>query len=79
MLLTKQPQNHNLNPFYMSADVTKLVDVVEGDTLPNLVNNVYGRNDDGLVNTIAKFNQLNKFRDLQPGTQLIFPPIDSLS
>lgn len=63
----------------MSADITKLVDVIEGDSLPNLVYHVYGRNDDGLVNSIAKFNQLDKFRDLQPGTQLIFPPIDSIS
>jgi nucleoid-associated protein YgaU len=62
----------------MSTDITQLVDVVDGDTLPNLAQQIYGRSDDGLLLSIAKYNKLNKFRNLEPGIQLLFPPIESL-
>jgi nucleoid-associated protein YgaU len=47
--------------------------VQAGDTLPDLCNQVY--NNSSYYIQVAKYNGLNKFRNLKPGTQLIFPPI----
>jgi nucleoid-associated protein YgaU len=46
------------------------------DTLPELCNKIY--NDSSYYMQVAKYNSLNKYRKLVPGTQLIFPPIASL-
>lgn len=47
-----------------------------GDTLPDLCNQIY--NSPSYYVQVAKYNGLNKFRNLKSGTQLIFPPIVSL-
>lgn len=56
-----------------SPDVSHLVQVVQGNTLPELCEKVW--NDPYYYIQVAKFNGLNKFRCLKGGEQLIFPPI----
>lgn len=56
-----------------SPDVTHLVDVVEGMTLPQLCQQVWY--DEFYYVQVAKYNGLNKFRNLKGIDQLIFPPI----
>lgn len=57
-----------------SPDMTHMVTVIAGDTLPNLCHRIYG--DSGYYKGIAKLNGLIGFRDLAPGTRLLFPPLD---
>ncbi len=56
-----------------SPDVTHLVDVVEGDTLPQLCQKTW--EDSSYYIKVAEFNKLNKFRQLRGGQSLVFPPI----
>jgi len=58
-----------------SPDITHLVDVVEGDSLPQISQTIY-RSPDYYVQ-IAQANKLNKFRNLQAGIQLMVPPLTS--
>ena len=56
-----------------SPDVTHLVNVVEGDTLPQLCDKTW--EDSSYYIKVAEYNKLNKFRQLMGGQQLVFPPI----
>lgn len=56
-----------------SPDMTHLVEVVDGDTLPSLCENVW--TDPLQYVNVAEFNGLNKFRKLKSGTKLVFPPL----
>ncbi|MBC7863885.1 MAG: LysM peptidoglycan-binding domain-containing protein [Bacteroidia bacterium] len=56
-----------------SADLTKSITVVDGDTLPNLCEATYGNA--ALYLEIARVNHLDNYRKLKPGMQLVFPPI----
>ena len=56
-----------------SPDLTHLVEVKAGDTLPLMCERVY--NDPSYYLQIAKINGLTNFRQLKPGTMLEFPPI----
>ncbi len=56
-----------------SADVTHVLTVKAGDTLPLLCHQVYG--DGGRYPGVAAANGLTDFRDLRPGSQLVFPPL----
>ncbi|GGB79217.1 hypothetical protein GCM10007424_19220 [Flavobacterium suaedae] len=56
-----------------SPDITHLVTVEEGMTLPQLCEKVW--KEDSYYIHVAKFNGLNKFRKLKGGSKLIFPPI----
>ncbi len=56
-----------------SPDVSKTITVKEGDTLPDLCAQEYG--DPTLYTQVAAANQLKNFRKLNPGMQLLFPPI----
>lgn len=56
-----------------SPDVSHLVNVEEGMTMPQLCHQVW--NDDQYCVQVARFNDLNKFRNLSGIRQLIFPPI----
>jgi hypothetical protein len=56
-----------------SPDVTHLVSVVEGITLPQLCQKIW--NDDSYYVQVARYNDLNKFRNLKGIEKLIFPPI----
>ncbi len=56
-----------------SADLTHVVQVKDGDTLPLLCYRIY--NDSAYYLQVARFNQLVHFRDLKPGLRLRFPPL----
>ncbi|TVQ36088.1 MAG: peptidoglycan-binding protein [Geminicoccaceae bacterium] len=56
-----------------SPDMTHVVRVKEGDTLPLLCERIYG--DGGRYLEVARFNELVNFRRLVPDTLLRFPPL----
>ena len=56
-----------------SPDLTHIHLVKAGDTLPTLCQKFYG--DVSYYTAVATFNNLNNFRQLQPGQRLIFPPL----
>lgn len=56
-----------------SPDVSHLVEVIEGNTLPGLCYRVW--KDPFYYIQAAQYNELNKFRNLKPAENLIFPPI----
>jgi phage tail protein X len=56
-----------------SPDLTHVVTVQEGDTLPLLCQRIYGNSK--YYSQVAEANGLSGFRDLRPGMQLIFPPL----
>lgn len=57
-----------------SPDLSRVVTVQEGDTLPLLAKAVYG--DPNLYLEVARANNLSNFRRIPPGTELVFPPIE---
>jgi nucleoid-associated protein YgaU len=57
-----------------SADLTHVRLVKAGDTLPALCEQVYG--EPRMYPEVARANGLDNFRDLRPGTQLRFPPLE---
>ncbi|MDO9240736.1 MAG: hypothetical protein Q7U30_12015 [Methylicorpusculum sp.] len=56
-----------------SPDLTHSRKVKAGDTLPLMCYKIYG--DPRYYLEVAKKNRLNDFRQLQPGTEIYFPPI----
>jgi len=56
-----------------SPDLTHMITVRAGDTLPMLCKRIYG--DRQMHHEIARVNNLISFRYIEPGTELIFPPI----
>ena len=56
-----------------SPDLTHLVVVRDGDSLPLLCNDVYG--DCSYYIEVAHYNNLVNFRNLIPGSKIYFPPI----
>lgn len=56
-----------------SPDLTHVVVVRGGDTLPLLCYQIYG--DSGYYLQVAQVNGLTEFRRLVPGSQLVFPPL----
>lgn len=57
-----------------SPDLSHLVMVRDGDTLPLLCRRIYG--DEAYYPQVARVNGLASFRKLEPGRNLIFPPLD---
>ncbi len=57
-----------------SPDLTHVRIVKAGDTLPALANEIYG--DPARYLELARVNKLTNFRRLEPGTRLVFPPIE---
>ncbi len=56
-----------------SPDLSHVRIVREGDTLPNLAQEIYG--DPSHYLEVARLNGLTSVRRLQPGQRLVFPPI----
>ena len=54
-----------------SPDVSRLVTLKEGQTLASLCYEIYG--DALLVGQVARFNNLNGYRSIPAGTQLLMP------
>jgi len=59
-----------------SPDLTHSRKVKPGDTLPLMCSRIYG--DPKFYLVIAELNKLDNFRSLDPGTMIIFPPIEKL-
>lgn len=57
-----------------SPDLTHLLEVKAGDTLPLLCYRIY--QDSNYYLEVAKINHLTDFRNLKPGTKLRFPPLN---
>lgn len=57
-----------------SPDLTKIITVKAGDTLPLLTQQEYG--DPSFYLEVAAANDLKNYRKLVPGQKLIFPPIN---
>ncbi|HUG26168.1 peptidoglycan-binding protein [Piscinibacter sp.] len=57
-----------------SPDLSHRVLVREGDTLPLLCHRIYG--DSWYYLDVARFNRLVEFRNLKPGLELHFPPLE---
>ena len=56
-----------------SPDLTHTRIVQVGDTLPLMCQRIY--NDSSIYLKVAKFNNLVDFRNLDPGMEIIFPPL----
>ena len=56
-----------------SPDLTHARTVIAGDTLPLMCHRIYG--DSRYYLAVAEANQLRDFRNLQPGTRILFPPL----
>lgn len=56
-----------------SPDLTHVIEVKSGDTLPLLCNRVY--NDPSYYLAVAEVNGIAHFRDIRPGQKLYFPPL----
>lgn len=60
-----------------SPDITHARTIRAGDSLPALTKNIYGSSEHYLL--VARFNDLDDFRLLTPGQQLLFPPLAELA
>jgi len=60
-----------------SPDLTHVRKVRAGDTLPLMCHGIYG--DPKYYVQVAKANGLGNFRYLEPGSDLVFPPIEKTS
>lgn len=56
-----------------SPDVSRIIILREGQTLAALCNEIYGNS--LLVDKVARFNNLNGFRDVPAGTKILFPAL----
>ena len=57
-----------------SSDLTHWHVVKAGETLPLIASRIYG--DPKLYLEIARVNNLTNFRELEPGTQIMLPPLE---
>lgn len=69
------PKTVTMQDAPQSPDLTHIVTVSEGMSLPQLCLQTW--NDDSLYIQVAEFNGLNKFRNLNGISKLIFPPINT--
>ena len=57
-----------------SSDLTHVRLVKAGETLPSLCEQIYG--DPHYYLEVARANQIDNFRNLTPGTKILFPPLE---
>ena len=57
-----------------SPDLTHVRLVKAGDTLPTLCYRVYG--DPAYYLEVARANGIDDFRNLKPGSRIVFPPVE---
>jgi hypothetical protein len=67
------PKDADLAASRSSPDLSHLVEVRDGDTLPLLCDRIYG--DPAYYPDVARHNGLPRFRRLTPGQRLHFPPL----
>ena len=56
-----------------SPDMSHVVLLKEGESIPYWCNTIYG--DASYCTDVARYNGLDSFRNVKPGTRLLFPPI----
>jgi nucleoid-associated protein YgaU len=56
-----------------SPDMTHSIVFKAGDSLPLLCHRIY--NDAHQYDQVAHINNITNFRDIRPGTRIIFPPL----
>lgn len=66
-------QEEKLKANRQSPDLSHVVEVKAGDTLPLLCYRIY--NDSSYYPEVARVNGIVNFRDIKPGTRLHFPPL----
>jgi hypothetical protein len=71
-----EPKLRTLFEGKSSPDLTHVRTVKEGDTLPMLAFEIYG--DSAYYMEVARVNNIINFRNLEPGREIIFPPIEKL-
>jgi nucleoid-associated protein YgaU len=76
VVFIKQNTDKNAKGELSSPDVSHLHTVNAGDTLPLLAKKIYGSPKYYLL--IAAVNKLDNFRALEPGSELSFPPLESV-
>lgn len=69
----KTPKEITKEASRTSPDLTHTVEIRDGDTLPLLCYKIYKNS--GYYLQVAKINKLRNFRQLVPGSKLIFPPL----
>jgi len=57
-----------------SPDLTHVRLIKAGDNLPSLCSQIYG--DPSYYLAVARANQIDNFRELVPGTNVFFPPLE---
>lgn len=67
------PQEEARRAGRQSPDLSHIVEVQAGDTLPLLCYRIY--NDSSYYPEVAKINKIVNIRSLTPGTKLLFPPL----
>jgi hypothetical protein len=67
-LITQAKEKGNASP-----DLTHVRTVQTGDTLPLMCQDIY--EDSAFYLKVARFNNLIDFRNLEPGSEIIFPPV----
>jgi nucleoid-associated protein YgaU len=70
----EDPDKRGLLENKSSPDLTHTRIVKSGDTLPLLTKEIYGSSQYYL--RLAQINNINDFRNLTPGCEIIFPPLD---
>lgn len=66
-------QEDTLRANTSSPDLSHLIEVKVGDTLPLLCSRIY--NDSSYYREVARINNLTNFRNIEPGLLLRFPPL----
>lgn len=56
-----------------SPDMSRIIVMKGGDTLAGLCHQIYGNA--FYASEVARFNELNGFRDIPTGTKILFPPL----
>lgn len=57
-----------------SPDLSHIITLKSGDSIASVCNQIYG--DPSYCIEIAKYNNLASFKDVKPGTELMFPPLN---
>ena len=70
-------QRRRLTENNNSPDITHVHLFKAGDTLPLLTRRYYG--DASTFMEVARFNEIDHFREIQAGTEIQFPPVDQLT
>jgi nucleoid-associated protein YgaU len=56
-----------------SPDMTHIVQFKAGDSLPLLCHRIY--DDPTQYAAVAHYNDITNFREIEPGTRIVFPPL----